>query len=109
MDAPHSIGVIGRMLIVLRKPDRVGQFVQHLVDGNVNAECVQPREHGDVKARHRFSGEHELPLGTVARRNAQGVVDEIEVDLEGRGDVATTSHVIAPSPRRARQRHDGRP
>src|ERR1700704_6693523 len=35
-EASHRIRVIGCMLVVFRKPDRLGQFVRHLVDGDID-------------------------------------------------------------------------
>src|SRR5450759_950552 len=43
-EAPHGVWIVGSMPVVLRKPDRLRQFVGHLVDGDANAKL---REIGD--------------------------------------------------------------
>ena len=82
-EAPHRVWIVGRMLAVLRKPDRVRQFIGHLVDGDVNAKLGQISHHGGIEARDRLSGESKLPRCAIARRNPQGMVDEVEIDLKG--------------------------
>src|SRR4051794_38744947 len=81
-EAPYGIGIVGGMAPVFRKPDRVRQFVWHLVDHNGNAELGQRGLRGGVEAGNRFSGKRELPLRAVAGRDAQNMVDKIKVDLE---------------------------
>src|SRR3954470_23306506 len=78
----YSVRVVGRMRAVQRKPDRVRQFVRHLVDSSSNAEFAERRHSGGVEAGDGVPGKRELPLCAVAGRDAQDVIDEIEVDLE---------------------------
>jgi hypothetical protein len=93
-EAPHGIGVIGRMLRIPRKADGIGQFVRHFMDGDVNADVGERRQDLRIKARDGMSRQRELARGAAAPRNAQEVVDEIEFDLEvprpsGMGEVAS--------------------
>src|ERR1700687_705333 len=80
--APHRGRIIGCMPVVLRKSDRLRQFVRHLVDHEVNAELGECGHDRRIKTRDRLSGQRKLPRGAVAGRNTQGMVDEVEVDLK---------------------------
>src|SRR3979411_631119 len=81
-ETPHSVRVVGGMLVVLRKPDRLGQFVGHLVDGDMNAKLRERCHDRCVETRDRLSGESKLPRCAVAGRNPQKMIDEVELDLK---------------------------
>src|SRR5450759_4740606 len=80
--SPHRAGVVRGMLAVLRKPDRLRQFVGHVVDGDVNAELREISHDRCVKARNRLSRQGKLPLCAVTGRNQQVMIDQVEVDLK---------------------------
>jgi len=82
-EAPHRSRIIGGMFLVLRKPDRLRQFVRHFVDGDVDAGFPKRGHDGGVETRHRLSGQRKLPLRAVAGGNAQSMIDQVEVDLKG--------------------------
>lgn len=90
----HRIRVIRCVLRILRKRDRVGDFVRYLVNGDVDSEVFQIGHDRRVEARDRLTGQRESPLGAVAGRDAERVIDEIEVDLE---------RAVAVGDRRGRQ------
>src|SRR6478735_11310553 len=81
-ETSYSVRVVGRMRGVQRKPDRVRQFVRHLVDSSGNAEFGERRHRSGVEAGDGVPGKRKLPLCTIAGRDAQDVIDKIEVDLE---------------------------
>jgi hypothetical protein len=70
------------MLRVLRKADRVGQFVGHFIDGDVNPDAGKRSQSLRIKARDGMSRQAELPHGASASGNTQYVIDEVELDLE---------------------------
>ena len=55
--APYRVRVIRGVLMVLRKADRLRQFIGHLVDGDVNAELRELGHDRRIEARDRVSGE----------------------------------------------------
>src|SRR5512143_1946341 len=66
--APHGIRVVGSMSIVLREPDRLRQFVGHLVDGNEDAEFREISHDSCVETRDRLSTQRKLPCCAVTGR-----------------------------------------
>src|ERR1017187_3862268 len=54
--APHRVGVVRGMPVVLRKSDRLRQFVGHVVNCDVNAEVREISHDSGVKTRDRLSG-----------------------------------------------------
>src|ERR1700694_2231884 len=86
-EAPYGVRIVGSMPVVLRKPDRLRQFVGHLVDGDANAECCEISHDRRIKTCDRLPGQRKLPRCAVAGRNPQGMIDKIEVDLEGAGTI----------------------
>ena len=81
--APHRGRIVGCIFPVLRKPSRLRQFVGHLVDRDVNAEVCKVSHDSGIEACHRLSGQCQLPLCAVAGGDPQGMIDEVEIDLEG--------------------------
>ena len=73
---------LGGMRGVLREPHRLRQFVRHLVDRNGNVEFAKRRHDGGVEAGDGVTRQRKVPLRAVAGRDAQAMVDEIEIDLE---------------------------
>src|SRR4030088_3645583 len=59
-ETPHSIRIVGGMLVVLRKPDRLRQVVGHLVYCDVDAEFGEIRHDRCIETRERFSGPGKL-------------------------------------------------
>src|SRR5665213_275944 len=79
---PHCAGIVGRVPIILREPDRVRQFVWYLVDDDLDSDVGEIGHHGRVEARDRLPGQSKLAREAVAGRDPQRMVDEVEVDLE---------------------------
>src|SRR6185295_12149811 len=82
-ETSDGLGVVGGMRAVQREPHRIGQFVWHLVYGNSNAEFGKRGKCGGVEAGDRMTRQRKVPMRAVAGRDAQAMVDEIEIDLEG--------------------------
>src|SRR3984957_9789487 len=80
--APYRRRIVGGMPVVLRKPDRLRQFVGHLIDRDVDAELGEIGHDGRVETRDRLPGQRKLPPGAVAGRNPQNMIDQVEVDLK---------------------------
>jgi hypothetical protein len=57
------------MLVIIRKPHRIRQFVRHVVDGNVNAEFGERGHDRRVESRNGLSGQVQSPRCAVAGRN----------------------------------------
>src|ERR1700723_1518085 len=81
-EAPHRVRVVGGVLAVQRKPDRLRQFTWHLIDDDINVEFCERSHHRRIEARDRLSGQRKAPPAAAAGRNPQIVIDEVEVDLE---------------------------
>src|ERR1700739_33899 len=57
----HRVWIVGGMLVILRKPNRIRQFVRHVVDGNVNAEFGERGHDRRVESLNGLSGQVPLP------------------------------------------------
>src|SRR5260221_11056089 len=60
-EAPYGVRIVGSMPVVLRKPDRLRQFVGHLVDGDANAEFREIGHDRRVETCNRLPGQRKLP------------------------------------------------
>ena len=65
----HGVRIVGGMLVIIRKPDWIRQFVRHVVDGNVNAEFGERGHDRRVESRNGLSGQVQSPRCAVAGRN----------------------------------------
>src|SRR5438046_7453138 len=79
---PHRIRIVRGVLVVLRKPDRLRQFVRHLIYRDVNAEFGETSHDRCVETRDRLSGESELQGGAATGRNPQNMIDKVEIELK---------------------------
>src|SRR5450631_1024557 len=79
---PNRFWIVGGVPVVLRKTDRLRQFVRHLVDICGNAERGEIGHHSGIEARDGFSGQCKSTCRAVAGRNSQDMIDEVEVDLK---------------------------
>src|SRR5882724_7810026 len=80
--APHGVAIIGGVSIVVRESDWIRQFIRHLVDDRVDAKFGKRRHDQGVEARDGLTRKRKLPPRAVAGQYPQGMVDEIELDLE---------------------------
>src|SRR5215213_7844980 len=81
-EAMNRIRIVGRMTMVLRKRNRVRQFVRHVLDRDDDPEFCKSSHNGLVKTGYRVAGQRELPPRAVACEYPQQVIDQIKIDLK---------------------------
>src|SRR6266404_9669376 len=82
-EVTHRIRVVGCVVCILREFDRCRQLVRHLIDGDVDAEFGECCHGRRVETCNGFSSQAKLPRSTVAGRNAQQMIDEVEINPKG--------------------------
>ena len=87
MKAPDVIRIIGRMHVVFRERNRIGNFVRTAVDSDVQTQIAESLEQTGVKRRDRFSSQRQCARRPVIRADDERMLHEIEVDLKRAGPV----------------------
>src|SRR4029078_7477003 len=84
-NAPVALGIImvvRAVDMILAEGDCIRNLVRHLINADIKPKLSERTHHLCVKIGHGSWVEFDLFMGAVARRDPQGMVDEIEVDLE---------------------------
>ena len=80
-----GVGVVRRVDPVLRKSDRVRDFVRRLFDRHRNAHAVEEIDCRAIKIGDRLRPERQGSFGASAGPHAEPMADKIELDLENLG------------------------
>src|SRR4029079_6674217 len=78
----REITVVGRVNLILAEPDRVGNFVGKLVDADVDAEFGKRAHDVRIEIGHAARVEPDRLFAALAGRDAQHMVQTVEVGLE---------------------------
>jgi hypothetical protein len=76
-------GIVGRVPVVLRERDGVGDLVRHGVDAGAEPEKLERGHQLRVELGHRARSERDRRHPPVVDVDAQLLVDEVERQLEG--------------------------
>src|SRR6185437_12412293 len=80
-NAPVALGIImvvRAVDMILAEGDCIRNLVRHLINADIKPKLIERTHHLCVKIRHGSWVEFDLFMGAVARRDPQGMVDEIE-------------------------------
>ena len=75
-------GVVGRMSTILRKADRIGHLVRHLVNRDCDPDPVQDIDDAMIEVGNRLRLQRQLPYLVPAGARDEAVAEEVKVDLE---------------------------
>src|SRR5207302_11042251 len=82
-EAVRELGVIGGMLLVVLKADRMRDFHRHSPDPHIETECAHSAHQLGIKVGDRPWLQNKGFLPAVIDADPQAVLDKIEIDLEG--------------------------
>ncbi len=84
--AGHS-GVVDPGRMVLREGDWIGHLIGLGEDARPRSDALQRLHRGGIEAGDRLAREGHSPLLSSRRANNQLMVDQVELELEGRGAI----------------------